>query len=181
MEIARLNKCVPLPIVEDEVVLDSMLGWLVRWLRILGVRAVYNSNFKDEELLNIDHLLITRDRELFRKRTQLSMLLETSRHLEWLSISSLVLGVPLVLDMGRSLCPICGSSLIKVGKDAVADKVPKGVLSRYNDFWLCTGCGQVYWVGSHHMRIKKELELARVLLGSISTSCVNNNLLIIRK
>ncbi|WP_054853398.1 MULTISPECIES: Mut7-C RNAse domain-containing protein [Vulcanisaeta] len=181
MEVARLNACVDLPISDDEVVVDSMLGWLVRWLRILGVRVTYNPSFDDYYLLNVGHVLVTKDRELFRRRTKLSLLLITSGHVEWLSILSLVLGFPLVLNMERSLCPICGSRLIKVSKDLVIDKVPQGVLLRHSEFWLCTGCGKVYWVGSHHARMGKELEIARGIQGALSTQCINGNLLVIRE
>ncbi|GGI68114.1 Mut7-C RNAse domain-containing protein [Vulcanisaeta souniana] len=178
MEVARLNTCVSLPVADDEVVVDSMLGWLVRWLRMLGVRAVYSPNFSDNELLGVNQLLVTRDKELFRKRTRLSLLLITTSRVEWLSILSLVLSFPLSLDMNRSLCPVCGSRLIKVSREAVINKVPNNVLLRHSDFWLCTGCGRVYWVGSHHARIRRELEIARGILSELKVSCVNNNLLI---
>ncbi|MGC9179437.1 MAG: Mut7-C RNAse domain-containing protein [Vulcanisaeta sp.] len=181
MEIARVNTCVSLPISDDEVFVDSMLGWLVRWLRMLGVRVIYSPNFSDNELLNVNHLLVTKDRELFRKRSRLSLLLSTPRHVEWLSVLSLVLGFPLMLNMEKSLCPICGSGLVRVSRDSVIGKVPSSVLLRNNEFWLCTGCGKVYWVGSHHARINKELEVARGVLGTLSTSCIGNNLLIIRE
>ena len=181
MEVARLNACVNLPVDDDEVVIDSMLGWLVRWLRMLGVRAMYSPNYSDVDLLGINHLLVTRDRELFRRRTGLSLLLITPRHVEWLSILSLVLGFPLVLNMERSLCPICGSRLVKVSRDLVVGKVPRNVLLRHNEFWMCTGCGKVYWVGSHHARISRELEIARKLRGTLGTQCVDDNLLIIRE
>ncbi len=181
MEIARLNNCITLPVTDEEPVLDSMLGWLARWLRMLGVHAIYSPSFSDEYLLTVSHLLITRDRELFRKRAVATLLLETSTHTEWLSVSSLVLGNQLVLDMDRSLCPICGSRLIRVGKDAIAGRVPRSVLLRHDTFWACTGCGKVYWVGSHHARIRRELESARAILGRLRTSCVDGNLLIIRE
>ena len=176
-----LNACVGLPISDDVVVVDSMLGWLVRWLRMLGVRAMYSPNYDDEDLLGINHLLVTRDRELFRRRGGLSLLLITPSNTEWLAVISLVLGIPLVLNMERSLCPICGSRLVRVGRDSVADRVPRGVLLRHSEFWLCTGCGRVYWVGSHHQRICRELEMAGNVRRALSTKCVGNNLLIIRE
>ncbi|WP_054842142.1 Mut7-C RNAse domain-containing protein [Vulcanisaeta distributa] len=181
MEIARLNACIDLPISDDEVVVDSMLGWLVRWLRMLGVKATYNPSFHDADLLSINHLLVTRDRELFRRRARLSLLLTTSMHVEWLAVLSLILGFPLALNMERSLCPVCGSRLVRVSRDAVANMVPRSVLLRHSEFWLCTGCGKVYWVGSHHIRIARELEIARDIQGALSTQCVDNNLLIIRE
>jgi uncharacterized protein with PIN domain len=180
LEIARVNKCIALPVIDEEPILDSMLGWLARWLRMLGVRVNYSPNFADDALINMSHLLITRDKELFRRRVFISVLLETSRHAEWLSIASLILGIPLKLDLGKSLCPVCGSSLIKVNRETVVDRVPRGVLMKYDDFWLCTGCGKVYWIGSHHTRIKKELDKAQFILTDLKASCTNDNLLIIR-
>ncbi|WP_243670454.1 hypothetical protein [Vulcanisaeta sp. JCM 16161] len=130
--------------------------------------------------MSVEHLLVTKDRELFRRRTRLSLLLVTSKHVEWLSILSMILGFPLTLNMERSLCPVCGSRLTRVSRDLVVDKVPRSVLLRHSEFWLCTGCGKVYWVGSHHVRISKELEIAGSIQSMLSTQCVGNNLLVIR-
>ena len=53
------------------VVVDGMLGKLARWLRMLGVPALYRSSWDDEELLRVlaepSSLLLTRDKDLARR------------------------------------------------------------------------------------------------------------------
>ena len=57
----------------------------------------------------------------------------------------------------------CGASLRSVGKEEVAGKVPSGTLSHYGEFWACTGCGKVYWRGSHWKNISETLDKAKEL------------------
>jgi uncharacterized protein len=41
---------------------------------------------------------------------------------------------------------------------AVSDRVPPGVLQDREEFFLCGGCGRVFWHGSHWERISGRLE-----------------------
>ncbi|WP_238375182.1 Mut7-C RNAse domain-containing protein [Vulcanisaeta thermophila] len=178
LDIAMLNRCVELPLRYGTVYVDSMLGWLVRWLRMLGVSVNYTPSFSDDYLAGVNGLLITRDRNLFRLRRGESLLLLTMNHEHWLATAILVLGVEPSINGERSLCPMCGSKLVRVGKDVIKNLVPPRVLSTHDEFWLCTGCGRVYWVGSHHGRINAMLSRARELVGKLTVKCVGNTLII---
>jgi uncharacterized protein with PIN domain len=43
-------------------------------------------------------------------------------------------------------------------------RVPEGTLRRYQEFWVCTGCGKAYWRGSHWKKINETLARAQELL-----------------
>ncbi|MEM2126649.1 MAG: Mut7-C RNAse domain-containing protein, partial [Candidatus Bathyarchaeia archaeon] len=66
----------------------------------------------------------------------------------------------LKLDPERSRCPICGAELKAADREAVRGKVPTRTLKAYEDFWICTSCGQVYWKGSHWKSILEMVEEA---------------------
>jgi hypothetical protein len=155
----------------DAVTVDSMLGWLARWLRMLGVGARYNPALDDEELRVMEGLVITRDRGLCSSRRKPCLLLRSSNHLHWLCTVATVLDLELRLTE-RSLCPHCGSGLIDADHDA---RAPPGV----RGLRLCVGCGRVYWEGSHHVRINGTLRRATVMLGGVRAVCTGSELSII--
>jgi hypothetical protein len=64
------------------------------------------------------------------------------------------LGIERKLDLIDTRCPICNGELIPISKEKL-EGIPKGVLLRYDDFYHCTNCGQIYWEGSHWKRLKQ--------------------------
>jgi uncharacterized protein with PIN domain len=55
-------------------------------------------------------------------------------------------------------CLACNGPLERAAKEAVADGLPPGVLSRYEEFLACPACGRVYWKGTHYERMSKLVE-----------------------
>jgi|GEM_PF-1159674 Uncharacterized conserved protein len=87
-----------------------MLGWLARWLRIIGVDARYGDR-PDDELAETPCLLVTRDRELFRRRRGPAVLLLTEDHVAWISALIRALGVE---PFRRTRCPKCNAELVEI-------------------------------------------------------------------
>lgn len=154
-------------------VVDGMLGGLAKWLRMLGHEVKYESNAIDNELLqtaeNENMILLTRDVELAQraKARSLSFLLvvENSEE-ERLARIARTFGISLDAPMANSKCPECGSDLKETPKTEVADDVPPTSLTLYDKFWKCTGCGKVYWIGSHWKQIQKTFGNAKKIAGS---------------
>ncbi|RLI38705.1 hypothetical protein DRO60_02845 [Candidatus Bathyarchaeota archaeon] len=147
---------------------DAMLGKLARWLRLLGHDAEYGRDASDEELLaraaREERVLLTADVELYR-RAALSglraVLVKGSSEAERLALLAVKLGLELRVDMASSRCPRCNAPVVEVLKEDVRGLVPEGSWRRYERFWRCTGCGQVYWQGSHWSNIERVLREAR--------------------
>ena len=147
-------------------VADGMLGNVSRWLRMLGYDVEYNPELSDEELLELarrEHrILLTRDYELYRKAVLdgIQAFLVTSTDLK-LALSSIIKSFNMSAEISpeRSRCPTCNSPLRKANVEDVVSKVPRAVLERYREFWVCTNpyCGKVYWKGSHWRNIIKTL------------------------
>ena len=152
-------------------IVDCMLGSLSRWLRMLGCTVKYFNKASDNGLLDLakdeDYILLTRDLSLFRraKSTGVSVFfIEGITILEMLGNFSQKFEIPLVINISRSNCPICGSNINRIKKTDIVDKVPSGTFKHYNEFWLCIGCSKVYWQGSHWKNINATLKKAKKLL-----------------
>lgn len=51
-------------------------------------------------------------------------------------------------------CLECNGLLRTAGRDEVAHRLPPRVAGEQSEFTLCTGCGRVYWPGSHWRRLR---------------------------
>lgn len=46
-------------------------------------------------------------------------------------------------------CLVCNEPLVLMSTPPSADSVPTAVLEREKQFWKCSHCGRVFWLGSH--------------------------------
>ncbi|MDM7275161.1 MAG: Mut7-C RNAse domain-containing protein [Thermoprotei archaeon] len=156
---------------EYKFIVDTMLGDLARWLRILGYDTVYSRIYSDREVLELAFLggrvLITRDGGLHRKAVKMgvkSVLVESTIIEERLAEASVKLGIDLIVNPEKSRCPECNGVLERVeDKSLVKDRVPPNALNSYDVFYLCVKCGKAYWEGSHWRNIRKVIDEARRL------------------
>ncbi|MEW5955355.1 MAG: Mut7-C RNAse domain-containing protein [Candidatus Micrarchaeota archaeon] len=147
---------------------DAMLRRLCRWLRILGYSCDYASPEKsDDEVIRWasgDKLvLLTRDEELAQKaRDYCKTLLLRSNYFQQ-QAKEVFRSLRLAPSKfpSRTICPECNGLLRKTSKAEVEGKVWPYVFKRRRDFWECTGCGKIYWKGSHWRGIKKTVERIR--------------------
>ncbi|WP_083829926.1 Mut7-C RNAse domain-containing protein [Thermogladius calderae] len=161
---------------EPRFIADTMLGSIARWLRILGYDVVYDRRYEDWQILKIardeDRVVVTRDRALHHKALKnglKSVYVENPGDIpKSLAVIALLTNIRLAVDFERTRCPLCNGELVKVNKERVKGKVPDRVYSLYNDFWVCTRCGNVYWVGSHWRTIESTLTRAREIYNELS-------------
>ena len=150
-------------------IVDTMLGNVARWLRILGYDTLYNRKYEDWQILRIakkeQRIIITRDRGLHHRALNngiKSIYLDMDDMAERLAYIALISGIKLYVDLDKSRCPICNSELRKArSKEEVKPLVPPKVYRLHDDFWICDRCGKVYWIGSHWRKIEEILEKAR--------------------
>lgn len=151
---------------------DGMLGKLTRWLRMLGHDVTYFRSADDEKLIEMTksekRVLLTRDYKLFQQaatRGVEAVLVEKTDEVGKLADLARRFGFKLEIDLSVSRCPTCNARIKAVSKEVVANQIPEATSIYYNDFWLCLGCGKVYWQGAHWKRIGKTLEEAKIKLG----------------
>lgn len=146
-------------------VADGHLGTLARNLRLLGFDVAYDCHAQDRELLCVmereDRALLTRDRRLlmhsivrhgYCPRSQIAddQTIEVIRRFELLDF---------IAPFTR--CLRCNALLQKVGKADVIEKLEPLTKIYYEDFRRCTGCGRIYWAGSHFSKLQRRLEKIR--------------------
>jgi uncharacterized protein len=145
---------------------DAMLGGLAKWLRAAGYDTYYARQGTDVS-----------DRSLTRKALEEGRILLTSDggflerkpvrdgSVGFMKVPPLPLEEQLRLVVARfsltrlqSRCMECNGELEVVPPGAVSKRVPPGVAGYHEEFFLCAGCGRVFWHGSHWERIGGRLE-----------------------
>jgi uncharacterized protein with PIN domain len=148
-----------LVIVNCSFVADSMLGTLAKWLRILGYDTLFDVSLDDYQLMRLaragGRVLLTRDRELARRRGVRTLLIE-SEHLEE-QIRQVLTDLDLKTDQSFSRCPVCNEPLQPLGREAARTRVPAYVARKHETFKTCPACRRVYWRGTHWQQMEEWL------------------------
>jgi len=146
-------------------VVDGMLGKLCRWLRMLGYDVVYlGRRGSDDDLIRLaleqSKTLLTRDFLLYRKALKMgvkAVYIDSGILEEQLKQVALNCGIKLSIPLDNSRCPICNHPLRMCLKEDVESKIPQKVAESSMIFWVCDGCGKVYWIGRHWRDIMAKL------------------------
>jgi uncharacterized protein len=127
-----------------------MLGRLARWLRLMGYDTAYWRTGSDEELAiaarQDGRLIITRDRQLAGRRGVQALLIHAETLNEQIAEVRAALGSD-PQPFGR--CPECNSPLVALPHAEAHGLVPPYVWETQTAFERCTGCGRIYWKGTH--------------------------------
>ena len=145
---------------------DAMLGGLAKWLRAAGYDAYYAKEGTDvsdmtltAKALEEGRVLLTSDGGFLERKAvrdgDVGLLIVPHLPLED-QLRLVVEHFDLVRRQSR--CMECNGELDVVSREAVAGRVPPGVLEDHDAFFLCRGCGRVFWHGSHWRRIGDRLE-----------------------
>ena len=150
---------------------DSMLGKLVRWLRMLGQDVTYDVRLDDNDLLGCakkeNRALLTRDLELYKRacaRGIDAFFVGGKSEADRLAEVAKRYGVNLSIDMEKSNCPICNSKLEAAPKEELSGELQKNTFTYYDRFWKCPNCVQIYWQGAHWKQIISTLSEAQAKL-----------------
>ena len=144
---------------------DAMLGGLAKWLRAAGYDTYYareGTDVSDRSLtlkaLEEDRVLLTSDGGFLERKPV------RDGHVGFMRVPHAPLEGQLRLVADRfdlcrreSRCMECNGELEAVTPGAVAERVPPGVRRDHEEFFLCRGCGRVFWHGSHWARISGRL------------------------
>lgn len=149
-------------------ILDTHLGQLAAYLRLLGFDALYRNDYHDEELAHIaaddGRLLLSRDRGLLKRKLVIHgyCVRESEPRLQVASILRRY-------RLGAALrpwqrCARCNGLLEPVAKAAILERLEPKTKLYYEDFQRCEDCGQIYWQGSHYEHMQGFIaELATIL------------------
>jgi uncharacterized protein with PIN domain len=145
---------------------DTMLGRLARWLRIVGHDTAYGPHLRRRELAACarreGRLLLTRDTRLVRDPDLPPHLFITSDQFRE-QLRQVAATVPLGGEGLLSRCLDCNRPLDAVARERVRDRVPPFVWETNQRFLSCGGCGRIYWPATHRAHIVSELERLCIL------------------
>ncbi|HEV7731300.1 MAG TPA: Mut7-C RNAse domain-containing protein [Candidatus Binatia bacterium] len=137
---------------------DTMLGRLARWLRILGHDVAYGPHLRRRTLQRCarreGRLLLTRDTRLVRDPEMPPYCLIRSD-----GFRDQLREVAAVVPLGGALlrrCLDCNRPLVPVAASA-RTRVPDFVASTQPELLHCTGCDRLYWPATHAQHMRTEL------------------------
>lgn len=138
-------------------VLDTHLGTLARYLRLLGFDTLYRNDYDDARLAAIsaqeNRILLTRDRGLLKRRIIARAYFVRSdsprRQLKEVAHRFALAGSARPFRR----CSRCNGLLHEVDKAAIAEQLAPKTRRYYERFLQCQRCGQIYWAGSHFKQL----------------------------
>ncbi len=160
-DISEVQRLRPEPLREPKFILDVHLGKLARSLRLLGIDALYQNDFEDEQIVTIaavqKRCILTRDIGILKRS-------EADRGY-WLRSADPEIQVVEIINRFQlkgklkefSRCISCNGELKTIDKKEVKAKVPENSYLSYEKFYGCENCDKIYWKGSHYSNMIKNI------------------------
>lgn len=161
MDVTPLVRLRDKPLRRSAFVVDVNLGKLARYLRQCGFDALYSNQSHDRDIVDIslrDHrIILTRDRRLLYHRT--------ITHGYWVRSIEPEAQLKEVIsrfDLRGQVHPLhrcieCNGSIKAVPPEQVIDLLEPLTRKYYREFYVCQGCGRIYWKGSHYHHMLRRL------------------------
>jgi uncharacterized protein with PIN domain len=147
-------------------IVDTNVGKLARWLRLMGYDALFFDGDDDSSMVKIalaeDRVLLTRDTQIMKRKVV------TSGRLKALLIAddkperqmNQVID-SLNLDCQArpfTICLECNQPLLERTPEQVKELVPPYVFKTQSQYMECPGCHRIYWRGTHWQAMSRRLE-----------------------
>jgi uncharacterized protein len=162
IDISPVIKLRPKPLRENRFVVDVNLGKLAQKLRLLGFDTLFQNNFEDDEIIEISlkekRIILTRDKGILKQNAVTHGYF--IRNDEPKKQMKEVIERLQLQNSFRpfSRCSNCNGELEEVSKANLTAILPDDTLNYYSEFWKCSGCGKIYWEGSHYGNILNWLD-----------------------
>ena len=147
-------------------IVDSNVGKLAKWLRMMGYDALFFSGDNDAHMIGIalaeGRIILTRDTQIVKRRLvtsgQLKVVLLTSddpdRQIRQV-IDALDLDSP---PRPFTICLECNQPLEERTPEQVKDRVPPYVYKTQSQYVECPSCHRIYWRGTHWQAMTRKLK-----------------------
>lgn len=142
-------------------VLDTHLGRLASYLRMLGFDTLYRNDYPDDELAYVSNveqrILLTRDIGLLKRSLVIYGYFMRATHPK-----QRVLEVMARFDLQTWVIPFkhcmkCNGALHRVEKADILAEISPKTARFYDEYHRCQHCGRIYWKGSHYQRMQSFL------------------------
>ncbi len=146
-------------------IVDTNVGKLARWLRMLGYDTLFINDIDDEELIAIGlkekRVLLTKDTQIMLRRVVTSGRLKALLIVDdnpKAQLRQVVRATKLDQERKFTLCLECNEPLVPKRKDEVQELVPSYVFKTQSNYYQCPTCHRIYWRGTHWQRMHQEVE-----------------------
>lgn len=157
LDISPLVRLRERPLRKTRFILDVHLGKLARFLRLLGFDTRYRNDLDDPEIIEIavseGRIILTRDIGILKR--------SAVTHGYWLRSTDPEEQIQEVLhrfDLYSRIRPFyrcihCNGLIEPVAKAKVESQLQPRTKKYHDEFFRCTGCGRIYWKGSHYLKM----------------------------
>ena len=143
---------------------DAHLGGLARFLRMLGFDTLHENAMSDEAIRRLareeGRILLTRDRELLKCAdiARGAYVRELKAQAQLREVAARYDLAPIARPFTR--CLACNLALAPVDKREILERLPESVSRLHDSFVRCSGCGRIYWRGTHYEKMRSFLRSA---------------------
>lgn len=161
---------------DPRFVCDVHLRQLVRRLRLMGFDTLFEEGMDDEAIAQLaasqNRIVLTRDRGLLRRRIVTRGRIVRSTDPDG-QITEIIERLNLKDRCDPfSRCIECNGLIEVLDMESIAKapdgmNIPPGVRSWCSEYYRCSGCGRIYWRGSHYDRLRRRADaIVRVINGN---------------
>lgn len=167
-DLAGVTRLRPRPLRDPRFVLDVHLGRLAAYLRLLGFDCLYRNDYDDEELLAISRaqhrIVLSRDTGLLKRAalTHGAFVHATDPRRQLREVCERFQLDARIAPFTR--CARCNGAVEPLPSTDRAVVAPAGWAPGHGQFSRCRDCGQLYWPGSHLVRLRQRLAEVGVAL-----------------
>ena len=139
-------------------ILDTHLGRLASYLRMMGFDTLYRNDYPDDELAEVSNaeqrILLTRDVGLLKRSLVVhGYYVRTTNPRQ--RLHEIVNRYHLAeLVEPFKFCLRCNGNLKQVDKADILDQISARTAQFYDVFHQCDSCKQIFWKGSHYDRME---------------------------
>lgn len=165
IDISPINHLRPEPLRNPIFILDINLGKLAAKLRMLGFDSKYQNNFSDQDIISIaaaeNRIILTRDQGLLKNKKVMRgyWVRNTNPNKQ---IEEIIKKFDLYSKIKPfSICMVCNGKIERIEKNKIIELIPTKVKKHFDEFFQCDNCKNIYWKGSHYIKMRKEIELLK--------------------
>ncbi|HOX26132.1 MAG TPA: Mut7-C RNAse domain-containing protein [Candidatus Krumholzibacteria bacterium] len=149
---------VPADLADPRFLCDLHLGKLVRLLRFCGFDTLWEPGLREAALARLAvrdrRTVLSRHRALLKRSAIGSSLLIRSNRPD-AQLAEVLQRFRLAGRIRRpGRCATCNGTLVATAKADVPAPIPPRTAAWLDEYWVCAGCGQVFWEGTHVQRLR---------------------------
>ncbi len=161
-DISGVTHLRPGPLRVTKFVADVHLGRLARILRMLGFDTLYENDYSDEMIVQLStsgkRIILTHDLGILKTgkvthgywvRSQIPDK-QAEEVISYFHLQKKINPLTRCLD--------CNENIKKVEKQGIISELEPNTKKYFKEFYQCSGCGKVYWKGSHYSKMIKKIK-----------------------